>query len=100
MLPDFAPAGEAYFGETQDRLFVSAKDPKTIDAPSGLMRGDDVSLWKVDQLAEPVLSFIEGLKQGPPADESIPPLGQTAGVGQWGRTFQGLMKVRGSRYLV
>ncbi|MCW5784595.1 MAG: hypothetical protein KIT39_14890 [Nitrospirales bacterium] len=62
------------------------------------MRGDDVSLWKADQLAEPVLSFIEGLKQGPPPDESIPPLGQTVGVGQWGRTFQGLMNVRVARY--
>ncbi len=35
VLPGFAPAGEASFGRAQDRLFVSAKGPKTIDAPAG-----------------------------------------------------------------
>jgi len=37
---------------------------------------------KADKLAEPALSFVEGLKQSPPFDESIRPVGQTAGVGQ------------------
>ncbi|WNM63696.1 hypothetical protein [Candidatus Nitrospira neomarina] len=27
---------------------------------------------RADQLAGPVLSFVEGLKQGQPADESVP----------------------------
>ncbi|MEO7863225.1 MAG: hypothetical protein ABIU05_22860, partial [Nitrospirales bacterium] len=36
-LPGFGPAGEVSFGLAQDRLFVSAKGPKTIDAPSDLM---------------------------------------------------------------
>ena len=38
---------------------------------------------RADQLAEPALSFVEGLKQGPPGDESVPPLGQPAGVQLW-----------------
>ncbi|MBA3612871.1 MAG: hypothetical protein H0W49_08140 [Nitrospirales bacterium] len=37
VVPGFAPAGEASFGRAQDRLFVPAKGPKTIDAPSGLI---------------------------------------------------------------
>jgi len=41
----------------------------------------DARLRRAGQLAEPVLSLAEGLKQGPPIDESVPPLGQTAGVG-------------------
>jgi hypothetical protein len=35
----------------------------------------DASLRRADQLAP--------LKQGPPADESVPPLDQTAGVELW-----------------
>ena len=34
-----------------------------------------------DQLAEPVLSLAEGLKQGPPVDESIHHEGRAEGVG-------------------
>ena len=41
---------------------------KTSDAPSGLMQGTDASLRRADQLAP--------LKQGPPADESVPPVGR------------------------
>ena len=52
--------------------FVSAKGPKTIDAPSGLIRGDGRKLAEADQLA--------GLKQGPAADKSVLPFGQPAGV--------------------
>ena len=56
--------------------FVPAKGPKTIDAPclASLVRMD-ANLGRADQLAS--------LKQGPPTDESVPPLSQTAGVGPW-----------------
>ena len=65
--------------------FVPAKGPKTIDAPSGLIGADGrQAARRADQLPEPVLSFIEGLKQGPPAEESVPPMCQTAGVGNPG----------------
>jgi len=40
------------------------------------------AMRRAGQLAEFVLSVVEGLKQGPPEDESIPPLGQPAGVGR------------------
>ena len=54
--------------------FVSAKGPKTIDAPSGLMDGADTGHGRADQLVEPVLRLLEGLKQGPPNDKSVRPL--------------------------
>jgi len=44
---------------------------------------------RAGQLAEPVLSLAEGLKQDPPIDESVPPLGQTAGVGPEGDEYCG-----------
>ncbi len=40
----------------------------------------NASLGRAAQLAEPVLSFVEGLRQGLPMDESIRPKGQSAGV--------------------
>jgi hypothetical protein len=73
VLPGFAPAGEALL------FWQKAQKPLTPHLASLERRA--ASLRKADQLAEPVLSFVEGLKQGPPADESVPPLGQTAGVG-------------------
>ncbi len=55
----------------------------------------DARLKRADQLAEPVLSFGEGLTQGPPADESVPPLGQTAGVKYSGkRRSEGILDVQ------
>ena len=43
-------------------------------------------LLMADQLAEPVLSYVEGLRQGPPNTQSVRPDGRTAGVGpQQGR---------------
>ncbi len=56
--------------------FVLAKGPKTIDAQSGLMgSGGTPSFRRASQLAP--------LKQGPPAEKSVPPLDQTAGVELW-----------------
>ena len=43
------------------------------------------------QLAEPVLSLIEGLKQGSPAHESVHPEGLAAGVGHWGMNISGIL---------
>jgi hypothetical protein len=36
-MPGVGPAAEVSFDRAQDRLFVSAKVTKTIDAPSGLI---------------------------------------------------------------
>ncbi len=36
-MPGFVPAGEVSFVRAQDRLFVSAKGPKTIDAQAGFI---------------------------------------------------------------
>jgi len=72
VLPVFAPAGEA--------LFLREKGPKPVTPHLASWEGTDASLRRADQLAEPVLRFLEGLKQGPPGHKSILPLGQTAGV--------------------
>ncbi|MEO6203307.1 MAG: hypothetical protein ABIP82_08835 [Nitrospirales bacterium] len=37
----------------------------------------------VDQLAESILSNVEGLRQGPPIDEDVRSWGRAASVGQW-----------------
>jgi len=61
----------------------------------------DAGLRRADQLAESILSHIEGLKQGPPPDESVPPLGQTTGVGPWETNLSGThMKEQGTIYSV
>ena len=73
MEPGFAPAAEA--------LLFRQKDPKPLPPSSATFNRADADNGGADQLARPALSFVEGLKQGPPADESVPPLGQTAGVG-------------------
>jgi hypothetical protein len=54
-------------------------------------------LRRAGHLAELILSLIEGLTQGPPTDESVPPLGQLAGVGPWETTIAGIqMKEEGT----
>ena len=63
--------------------------------------GRDASLSRADQFAESILSYVEGLTQGPPADESVPPLGQTAGVEPWETNLSGThMNERGTLYSV
>ncbi|MDH3769981.1 MAG: hypothetical protein OET79_03205 [Nitrospirota bacterium] len=64
VLPGFAPAGEA--------LLFRQKSPKPLTPRLVSLERTDASLRRADQLAP--------LKQGPPTDESVPPLGQTAGV--------------------
>jgi len=75
VLPGFAPAGEA--------LLFRQKAPKPLTHRLASFERTDAILRRADQLAEPGLSLAEGLKQGPPAVESVPPLGQTEGVGLW-----------------
>jgi len=67
VLPGFAPAGEA--------LLFRQKAPKPMTPRLALLEGTDAKLKRADQLAP--------LKQGPQTDESVPPLGQTAGVESW-----------------
>jgi hypothetical protein len=56
-------------------LCVEQKAPKPLTPRVAALERMDASLRRADQLAP--------LKQGPPADKSVPPLGQTAGVGPW-----------------
>ncbi|WP_443147675.1 hypothetical protein [Nitrospira sp.] len=65
-MPGFAPAGEP--------LFFREKWPKPLTPRLALGERTDANLKRAVQLA--------GLKQGPPAEESVPPLGQPTGVGQ------------------
>jgi len=67
VLPGFAPAGEA--------LLFRQKGPKPLTPRLVSLERRDASLRRADQLAP--------LTQGPPADESVPPLDQTAGVEIW-----------------
>ncbi|HBP90498.1 MAG TPA: hypothetical protein DD706_22750 [Nitrospiraceae bacterium] len=64
-MPGFAPADEA--------LLFRQKDPKPLTPRPDSLERRDASPRRAVQLA--------GLKQGPPTEESVPPLGQTAGVG-------------------
>ena len=80
-MPGFAPAGEA--------LFFREKAPKPVTPRLATFEWADANLRKAGQLAEPVLSLGEGLKQGPPPHESVPPLGQTAGVEPWEANLSG-----------
>jgi hypothetical protein len=64
VLPGFAPAGEA--------ILFRQKAPKPVTPRLVSLERTDASLRRADQLA--------ALRQGPPADESVPPWGQTAGV--------------------
>jgi hypothetical protein len=72
LLPGFAPADEA--------LLFRQKGPKPWTPRLALGERTDASLKRAVQLA--------GLKQGPPAEESVPPLGQAAGVGAEAMTNQ------------
>jgi hypothetical protein len=71
-MPGFVPAAEL--------LLFRQKDPKPLTPRLARSEGKTADLRRADQLAELVLSLVEGLKQGPPADKNFPPLGQTAGV--------------------
>jgi hypothetical protein len=78
----FRPGGRSFaWGVPKGATFVlEAKVDKTNDAQSGLIRCVGRRLRRADQLAEPVLSRLEGLRQGMPIDKSVRPKGRTAGV--------------------
>jgi hypothetical protein len=61
-------------------LCVEQKAPKPLTPCLATSDRADASLRRAAQLAEPALSFVEGLKQSPPVDESIRPKGQSGGV--------------------
>ena len=83
--PGFAPAGEA--------LLFRQKAPKPLTPRLVALERTDASLRRADQLAP--------LKQGPPADKSVPPLDQTAGVEIWETNILVThMKERGALYYV
>ena len=74
--------GEPGLGPAAEVLFLWEKDPKPLPPRLASFRnGETPTLRRADQLAELVLSFVEGLKQAPLADKSVPPLGHPAGVG-------------------
>ena len=52
-------------------LLFRQKDPKPVTPRQASSNGTDASLRRADQLAELVLSLIEGLKQGLPDDQSV-----------------------------
>ena len=95
VLPGFAPAGElvAWRVPKGATFVVEQKAPKPLTPRLVSLERMDASLRRADQLAP--------LKQGPPADESVPPLGQTAGVGPWEPNLSVThKKERGSIYFV
>jgi hypothetical protein len=81
VLPGFAPECEAPSRGLRAGLLFRQKSPKPLMPRLASLERMDASLRRADQLAESILSFVEGLTQGPLADESVPPLGQPAGVG-------------------
>ena len=62
-------------------LCVEQKDPKPWTPRPASSKEADASHRRATQLAELVLSLVEGLKQGPPVHQSVHQEGQTAGVG-------------------
>ena len=105
VLPGFAPAGElvvwrvpkgaTFVVEQMDPITVALFETHhTLVTPRlASLERTDASLRRADQLAP--------LKQGPPADEGVPPLGQTAGVGPWEMKISVThMKERGAIYSV
>jgi len=87
VLPGFAPAGEvvAWRVSKGATFVVGQKGPitvalfethqATVMPRLASLERTDASLRRADQLAE--------LRQGPPADESVPPWVQTASVRPW-----------------
>ncbi|HBP86352.1 MAG TPA: hypothetical protein DD706_01490, partial [Nitrospiraceae bacterium] len=75
VLPGFAPTAEVLSDASRRarRWLWRQKDPKPSTPRLASLERADANLARADQLAP--------LTQGPPADESVPPLGQTAGGG-------------------
>ncbi len=82
-MPGFGPATElvAWRVPKGATFVVEQKDPKPL-TPRPALINVDASHGRAAQLAEPVLSRAEGLRQGPPVHESVHPWGRMAGVGE------------------
>jgi hypothetical protein len=63
------------FGPAAGILFFREKDPKPLTPSSASSVWADAGSGRANQLTEPVLSLVEGLKQGPPTFEERPPIG-------------------------
>ena len=73
-MPGFGPAAEV--------LLVRQKDLKPLTPRPVTSEWADANHRRAGQLAESILRHVEGLKQGPPRDESVRPGDRTAGVEQ------------------
>ena len=72
----FSPVSAARLGHTTrpgKTAEMQQTEPKPVTPRSTSLDGTDVSHRREGQLTEPVLSLAEGLKQGPPVDESVRP---------------------------
>jgi len=99
--PGFAPAGEAPSTWLRTGLLFRQKASKPVTPRLASWEGRDAGLRRAGQLAESILSHVEGLTHGPPAEESVPPVGQTAGVEPWKTNLSGTyMTERGTLYSV
>jgi hypothetical protein len=58
---------------------VEKKAPKPFSPRSAPFNRADAGNGRAAQLARPALSFVEGLRQGPPLDLSVSPVGRSAG---------------------
>ena len=60
--------------------FNGIKVAKTIDVLPATSDRADANLWRAAQLAEPVLSFVEGPDKVCRLDQNLHPEGQAAGI--------------------
>ena len=73
-MPGFGPAAEVLFFREKDPTTVALFETQHAQTPR-LVTSEwaDASHGRAGQLAEPVLRLVEGLKQGPPRNESVRP---------------------------
>jgi len=95
VLPGFGPAAEALLVRQKDPIKVALFETHQALLTPRLASWErtDANLRRAGQLAP--------LKQGPPTDESVPPVGQPAGVGPWETNIARIqMKEEGTIYSV
>ena len=75
IVPGFVPGAElvAWSVPKGATFVVEGKDPKPLTPRPASLDGTDAGYGRADQLAEPVLSPAEGLRQGPLGDKSVRP---------------------------
>jgi len=95
VLPGFGPAAEVAPWRVPKgaTVVVEAKDPKPLTPRLASWERTDANLRRAGQLAL--------LTQGPSIAESVPPVGQPAGVGPWEANIAGIqLKEEGTIYSV